>query len=122
MTASAARRAGSLPIPPQTNTASPFSKNRNRRPSCSRSLTRQPFTSGRTSLSNAATIATLNIPVRLEPLHRPPQRVFHRNNLPSQFALGLVGGRKHHLASHAHRIDRRPRLAFEQAPRHHLVQ
>src|SRR5579864_6745370 len=121
MTASAARRAASLPMPPQTTTASPFSKNRNLRPPCSRSLTRQLFTNGPTSLSSAATIATLDIPVRPEPLHRAPQRAFHWNDLPSQFTLGLVGTGKHHLAPHAHGIDRRPRLTLQQTARNHLV-
>src|SRR5437588_108408 len=100
---------------PQTTTASPFSKKRNWRPPCSLSFTRQPLISGRTSLSIAATSATLDISVRPKPIYRPSQCVLHRNDLPSEFALRLRGTGKHHLRSHAHRVDRGSRFLLQHS-------
>jgi len=57
ITASAARRAGSTPIPPHTATVSPRSKKMNVRPSYSRSTRREILASPLSSRSSAATIA-----------------------------------------------------------------
>src|SRR5580692_1911673 len=116
MTASEARRAAAAPIPPQTTTMSSWRKKRNRRPSCSLSLTCQLLTSGRTSRSRAATIAMLGISVRLEPLNGPPQGVIDRHDFPSQLALRLGRTGKHFLLAHANGIDRCTRLPAKQYP------
>src|SRR5713226_10075394 len=121
ITASAARRAASAPIPPQTSTMSPFSKKRKFRPAYSFSLTRHSFTRGRTSRSSAATMATLDISVALKPLHRPPQCRIDRDDLPAQFPLRLVGTGKHFLLAHAHGVDRGTRLAMQHAPRDRFI-
>src|SRR5208337_81680 len=116
-TASAARRAASAPIPPQTRTMSSFSKNRKRLPPASFSLTRHSLIRGRTSRSSAATMAILDIsvdiPVVPEPLYRPPQGTFHRHDLPPQFPLRLGGTGKHFFLPHAHCIDGGPGLAVQ---------
>src|SRR5258708_24215176 len=100
-------------MPPQTRTISPFSKKRKLRPMCSLSVVRQCRTSGNTSRSSAATIATLGIPIRPKPLHRAPQRTFYQDDLPAQFALCLVGAGKHLFPAHANRIDSGSRLAMQ---------
>src|SRR5580658_5095405 len=121
ITASAARRAASAPIPPQTNTRSSFSKKRNRRPFTSFSLTRHSLIRGRTSRSSAATIATLDIAIAPEPLDRAPQCSLHRHDLPPQFALCLAGTGKHFLFAHAHRVHGGARLAIEHSPANRFV-
>src|SRR5271155_941474 len=113
MTASAARRGASAPLPPQTSTVSLFSKKRKLRPAYSFRRTRQCFSSGFTSLSSAATMAILNISVAPEPFHRPPQRVFDGDDLPTQLAFRFVGTGKHFFLAHAHSIDGRAWLALQ---------
>src|ERR1700683_2500 len=115
-TASAARRADSAPIPPQTNTRSSFSKNRNRRPFTSLSFTRHSRIRGRTSRSSAATIATLDIAIAPEPFDRAPQCSLDWHDLPPQFALCLAGTGKHFLFAHAHRVHGGARLAMQYSP------
>src|SRR5208283_3847554 len=121
ITASAARRAASTPIPPQTTTDSSCSKNANLRPSCSRSTRRQRLMKAATSRSKAATMAILGISIRLKPLDRPPQRAFHRDCLPSQFAFRFSRTGPHFLLSHANRFDGRAGLAPQQAAGDRLV-
>src|ERR1017187_307388 len=121
ITASAALRAASAPIPPQTSTKSSFSKKRKRRPPTSFSMTRHSLISGPTSRSSAATMATLDISVALEPLHRPPQCPFDRHDLPAQFALRLAGTGKHLFPSHANRVHSGARLAVQHTPGNRLV-
>src|SRR5258708_901937 len=116
MTASAARRAASAPIPPQTTTTSPFSKKRKLRPPFSFSLQRQSLTRGRTSRSSAATTATLDISVVSKPCDCPAQCIFNRNDLPPQLACSLVGAGKHLLLPHAHCVDGSAWLAPQQPP------
>src|SRR5579864_9102336 len=121
ITASAALLAASAPIPPQTRTKSSFSKKRNRRPPTSFWLNSHPLIRGRTSRSSAATMATLDISVTPEPLHRPPQRSVHRHNFPAQFALRLAGAGKHFFPAHAYCIHRGARLAVQHASGDRLV-
>src|ERR1700751_3806967 len=121
MAASAPRRAAAAPIPAQISTISPFSKKRKRRPSCSLSVARQLFTSGRTSRSKAATIATLGISVSPKPFHSAPHGIFDGHNRPTEFSLGLGGTGKHLLLSHANRIDGCTRLAAWNQTAHRLV-
>src|SRR5580765_2903188 len=121
MTASAARLAASAPMPSHTRTNSSFSKKRKRRPSTSFSLILQSRTNVRTSRSSAATIATLDISVTLEPVHRPPQRALDGNDLPAQFALCLVRAGEHFFLAHPHRIDCGAWLAMQHAPRNRLI-
>src|SRR5436305_1610258 len=116
ITASAARRAASVPIPPQTTIAWSPSKNRNRLPSCYFKLTRHDRMSGLTSRSSAATIAILDIAIRLEPLHCPAQRSVDCDDLPAQFAFSLVGTSKHLLLAHANRVHSGARLTLQHAP------
>src|SRR5690242_4160624 len=121
MIASAARRAGSVPMPPHTSTASSHSYARNFRPAYSCSTTRQCLTSGRTSRSSAATIATLDISVGPEPIDRAAQRIVYRDNLPANLVFRLRRTRKHLLLPHPHRLDRRPRLLAQQTPGDRLI-
>src|SRR3982074_800230 len=113
MAASVARRAASTPMPPQTRTISPFSKKRKLRPLYSLLLMRQCRTSGSTSRSSAATMATLGISVRPKPLHRAPQGAFYRDDLPAQFAFRFSGAGKHFFPAHANRVDGGSGLAIQ---------
>src|ERR1700758_836345 len=65
MTASVARRATSEPIPPQTRTMCSCSKNLKERASYSLRVAGQVLMKGQTSLSRAATMATLGVTDRL---------------------------------------------------------
>ena len=94
ITASVARRAASAPIPPHIRAAlsDHFQKDDSAgRPA--RSSAPSSFgPAGRTSRSMAAIIAILvltclDIAIRPEPLHRPPQRAIHWNRPPAQLAL-----------------------------------
>src|SRR5580658_155858 len=121
ITASAARRAASRPIPPQTTTISSRSKKTNLRPSYSRSTRLQPLVSPLTSRSSAATIAILGIPVGPEPLYRPTQCPIRGHRLPAQFSLCLARTGPHLFLSHTHRLDGCARLAPQQSARHRLI-
>src|SRR5215470_14539618 len=116
MTASVARLAASNPMPPQTTTAFPDSKKRKLFPPCSLSTTRQSRTSGPTSRSSAATIATSGITLRSEPRHRPPQRAIGRHDFPTELAFRLRRGNEHFLLPHADCIDGRSRFASPNPP------
>src|SRR5579871_4626581 len=105
MTASAARRAPSEPIPPQISTSFPFSKNRKVRPPCAFSLARQFLTKGPTSRSRATTMATLDIVVCPKPIDRTSKRALHRNDSPLEFSLSFARTGEHLLLPHAHCVD-----------------
>src|SRR5262249_2582685 len=111
MTASVARLAASNPMPPQTTTAFPDSKKRKLFPPCSLSATRQSRTSGPTSRSSAATIATSGITLRSEPRHRPSQRAIDGHDFPTELAFRLRRGNEHFLLPHADRVDGHSRFA-----------
>src|SRR5437588_1130494 len=117
MTASAARRAASEPIPPQTTTTWSFSKNLNTRPSYSLRDVGQSLINGQTSRSRAATTAILypsgmaHISMRPEPAHGPAQCIVDRHHPPAQFSFRLGGSDKHFFAAHAHGLNGSPRLA-----------
>src|SRR6266849_1671691 len=123
MIASAARRAASDPIPPQTSTMAPLSKNLNQLPSYSRRLTGQCFTSGQTSRSSAATIATLggDILIRSEPFHSAAEGIIHRDNFPAQFPLRFARGDKHFIPAHSHRFDSGPRFTAQNTAGYYLI-
>src|SRR5215469_7463080 len=114
--ASAARRAASGPMPPQTSTARSFSKKRNRRPSYSFSLTRQCLTRGRTSLSRAATMAISGIAVGPEPVDCAAEGVVDGGDLPAQVAFSFPRAGEHLFLAHAHGVDGGARLAMKQPP------
>src|SRR5437588_2496320 len=117
MTASAARRAASEPIPPQTTTTWSFSKNLNTRPSYSLRDVGQSLINGQTSRSRAATTAILypsamaHISMRAEPAHGPTQCIVDRHHPPAQFSFRFSRTDKHFLAAHAHGLNSSPRLA-----------
>src|SRR3981081_1121107 len=100
-------------MPPQTRTISPFSRKRKLRPLYSLFVMRQCRTSGSTSRSSAATIATLGISVRPKPLHRAPQGSIYRDYFPAQFAFRFAGAGKHFFPAHANRVDGGSRLAIQ---------
>ena len=111
MTASHALRAASAPIPPHTSTARPFSKNLKFRPSYSRSLIRQRLTSGQTSRSSAATIATLivGIAIILKPLNRAAKRIVSvEENYSGQLAQLVQEHTGVMIRERANKFDGRP--------------
>src|SRR5208282_1111760 len=121
ITASAARRADSTPMPPQTTTNSSFSKKVNLRPWCSCCMLAHFLTSERTSRCSAAMMATLGIPVRSEPLYRTAQGILYWSDSPPQLAHGFIGTGPHFFLSHAYSFDGCARLAAQQAPGDGLV-
>src|SRR5580704_1163096 len=115
ITASAARRAASRPIPPHTTTISSRSKKMKLRPSYRCSTRFEDLVSPRTSRSSAATMATLGISVGPEPLDCTAQGTVGWHRLPSHLSFRLIGAGPHFLFSHADGFDRRAGLAAQQA-------